>query len=164
MFLCNIQQVVIVFLCHQHSVLYFHTTVIKENTHQSDFQYRFIEIILYACRFNINCIIFYFNLFQKWTCVGTFCVTWWSSREAVGVAVTITVRTLHSNVWCLMVFNATFNNSSVISWRFAYLVKETGVPGENHPHWQTLSHNVVHLALIEILNHNISGDGHWLHR
>jgi hypothetical protein len=34
------------------------------------------------------------------------------------------------------------------------LVKETGVPGENHQpaasHWQTLSHNVVHLALIEI--------------
>ena len=113
MFLCNIQQVVIVFLCHQQSVLYFHTTVIKEYSHQSDFQYRFIEIILYACRFNINCIIFYFNLFQKWTCVGTFCVTWWSSREAVGVAVTITVRTLHSNVWCLMVFNATFNNISV---------------------------------------------------
>ena len=25
-------------------------------------------------------------------------------------------------------------------------------------HWQTLSHNVVHLALIEIRTHNISGD------
>ena len=25
-------------------------------------------------------------------------------------------------------------------------------------HWQTLSHNDVHLALIEILTHNISGD------
>jgi hypothetical protein len=33
-----------------------------------------------------------------------------------------------------MVFNATFNNSSVISWRsvVVFLVKETGVPGENH--------------------------------
>jgi hypothetical protein len=31
-----------------------------------------------------------------------------------------------------MVFNATFNNISVISWWSALLVEETGVPGENH--------------------------------
>jgi len=29
-------------------------------------------------------------------------------------------------------FNATFNNISVISWRSVLLVEETGVPGENH--------------------------------
>jgi len=34
-------------------------------------------------------------------------------------------------VW-FMVFNATFNNISVISWRSVLLVEETGVPGENH--------------------------------
>jgi hypothetical protein len=33
---------------------------------------------------------------------------------------------------CLMVFNATFNNISVISWRSVLLVEEAGVPGENH--------------------------------
>ena len=33
---------------------------------------------------------------------------------------------------CLMVFNATFNNISVISWRSVLLVEETGGPGENH--------------------------------
>jgi hypothetical protein len=31
-----------------------------------------------------------------------------------------------------MVFNAPFNNISVISWRSVLLVEETGVPGENH--------------------------------
>jgi hypothetical protein len=42
------------------------------------------------------------------------------------------------------------------------LVEETRGPGENHRpvtcHWQTLSHNVAYLALIEIRTHNISGD------
>jgi hypothetical protein len=32
----------------------------------------------------------------------------------------------------LMVFNATFNNISVISWRSVLLEEETEVPGENH--------------------------------
>ena len=31
-----------------------------------------------------------------------------------------------------MVFNATFNNISAISWRSVLLVEETGVPIENH--------------------------------
>jgi len=30
----------------------------------------------------------------------------------------------------VMMFNATFNNISVILWRSALLVEETGVPGE----------------------------------
>ena len=43
-----------------------------------------------------------------------------------------------------MVFNATFNNISVISWRSVLLVDETRVSGDNHrSNWQTLWHNVV---------------------
>jgi len=54
-----------------------------------------------------------------------------------------------------MVFNATFNKISVISWRWVLLVEETGGPGKNHRHvvspWQTLSHNVEHLAPLFIV-------------
>jgi hypothetical protein len=32
----------------------------------------------------------------------------------------------------IMVFNATFNNISVISWQSFLLVEETGVSGENN--------------------------------
>jgi hypothetical protein len=53
-----------------------------------------------------------------------------------------------------MVFNATLNNILVLSWRSVLLVEETWVPGENHrpaeSHSQTSSHNVIHLALIEL--------------
>jgi len=46
-----------------------------------------------------------------------------------------------------MVFNATFNNISVILWQSVLLLEETGVSAENQrpvtSHWQTLSHNVV---------------------
>ena len=39
---------------------------------------------------------------------------------------------LYCSVVCLMVFNATFNNISVISWRSVLLVEETRGPRENH--------------------------------
>jgi len=49
-----------------------------------------------------------------------------------------------------MVFNATLNDISVISWLSVLLVEEPGLPGENHrpatSNWETLSHNVVSSA------------------
>ena len=36
-------------------------------------------------------------------------------------------------VWFgFMVFNATFSNSSAISWRLVLLMEEIGLPGKNH--------------------------------
>jgi hypothetical protein len=40
-------------------------------------------------------------------------------------------KNLHIRVR-IMVFNATFNNISVISWQSVLLMEEPGVPGENH--------------------------------
>jgi hypothetical protein len=70
-----------------------------------------------------------------------------------------------------MVFNATFNNISVILWLSVLLVEETGVPErkKHRPtvsHWQTLSHNVTCISstprLSGIQTHNVSGDRQWL--
>ena len=35
-------------------------------------------------------------------------------------------------IYGVMVFNATFNNISVILWLSVLLVEETAIPGENH--------------------------------
>ena len=53
-----------------------------------------------------------------------------------------------------MVFKATFNNISAISWQSVLLVEETEVPGENHRPVasETLSHNVVSLSGIQTYN------------
>jgi hypothetical protein len=63
---------------------------------------------------------------------------------------------------CLMVFNATFNNISGISWRSVLLVDETGGPGEKPTacHWQTLSHNIV----TPRPDGDSNSQHHWLHR
>jgi hypothetical protein len=47
-----------------------------------------------------------------------------SSNQGIGIQQT-------NKIW-LMVFNATFNNISVISWWSVLLVEKTGGPGENH--------------------------------
>jgi hypothetical protein len=48
---------------------------------------------------------------------------------------------------CLMVFNATFNNISVISWRSVLLVEETGGPRENHRPQVQVTNKLYHIML-----------------
>ena len=85
------------------------------------------------------------SLNKKVFCAPSYVVLWSIFLDIIytlpfGLSKHILKRWL-ALVW-FMVFNATFNNISVISWRSVWLVEETG---ENH--WpvasQTVSHNVV---------------------
>ena len=65
---------------------------------------------------------------------------------------------------CLMVFNATFSNIRLYRGSQFYWWRKPEDPEKttylSQVAKKTLSHNVVHLALIEIQTHNISGDRH----
>ena len=66
-----------------------------------------------------------------------------------------------------ILFNATFNTISVLSWRQFYWWRKLEYPKKNHrpaaSHWQTLAHNVVSSThrLRRIQTHNVRAANFW---
>jgi hypothetical protein len=78
----------------------------------------FLKLVQINFIFTDNVRILYIYLIMISWFLGYFKINIWSVCSRVRVRI--------------MVFNTTFNNISVISWRSVLLMEETGVPRENH--------------------------------
>jgi hypothetical protein len=87
------------------------------------------------------------SLWQFWSWILELYLTVWNYLIIFYISYTRHIKHVFDGLVWFMVFNATFKNISVISWRPVLLVEETRVPGENHrpvaSNWRTLLHNVV---------------------
>ena len=146
---------------HEYILLYYLTLhVLINNLLTAKWEQMIYKLPPHVVFSSVHMLIIFSDSSFLTACTSNLVVDRW--QENGKLTIYITVKHSQDSV-CLMVFNATFNNISVILWRSVLLVEETGGTRENHrpaaSHWQTLSHNVLHLTLIEIRTH----DRHWLH-
>ena len=111
------------------------------------------KLMVYLC--------IYWFVFNILACVRVYCILYNLLLLLYYLTFQETIKNQLKGNYRVMVFNGTFNNSSVISWQSVVLVAETGGPENHQP---AVSHNVSSTpSLSMIRTHNVS-DGHWLHR
>ena len=115
----------------------------------------------YSLHIRKNSILFFSFFFRKITKQFNIIADWSIEMWPLTSDLIQDVIRCKLVLWYLMPLSTIFQ-----LWWSVLLVEETR---ENHQpdasHWQTLSHNVVHLTLSGIqTTHNISGDRHRLHR
>jgi hypothetical protein len=113
------------------------------------FRISFITYMILWTSFEILQILFKINSFRTCNLVLHFhiihiirALRYDMSDNLVNKLITIFQNMVRDLVW-FMVFNATFNNISAISWRSVLLVEEIGVPSTCRKSLTNLSHNVV---------------------
>ena len=139
-----------------YSVVYRHWTIITMQGH--DKTTRLLRVVLWKAHMSALLHVFaWIKLFGH----RSMC-TWFTMNNFLTLLQVLVVMG--------MVFSATVNNISAISWLSVLLVWKTGIPVENHQpvasHWQAFSHNVLSSTsrLGGIRTHNVGGDSHWLQR
>ena len=123
----------------------------------------FLRLVCPALPVYLDCPFFYCPIGIIWRLfyLNNLARTWQRTQlKTTRTTFCSAFDTVYQLLWRgVVMFNVTFNNSSVIPWQLAILVEETG---ESHPpaesHWHTLSHK----CWIEYTSP--CDDKHWLHR